>query len=200
MLTPELTIAFWAHMQKEFNATVVQKDDAAIMQVAATLLDALDIQDREQFMKDFVTTLGRTIYVTFTVGVETPRWPLWLQARVGCHECGHIVQGSREGWATFDARYVTSPSFRAGYEAECYGIEMELEWWRLGSNRFDPYRFAQDRPLSLKSYACKEADIEQAQQMLSIRAGLVSQDVVETKVAQVAIAWFEKNVPGLRVV
>jgi hypothetical protein len=185
-------------MQKEFNASVVQKGDSGLMEVVGTVLDAFNIQNKDQFMNDFVTTLGKTIYVTFKIGVETPRWPLWNQARVCGHECQHIVQGSREGWATFDSRYVTSPSYRAGYEAECYGVQMEMEWWRLGSHRFDPYKFAQEQPLSLKNYGCKEADIEQAIQMLTIRAGIVSQDVIETKAAQVAIAWFEQNVPGLK--
>lgn len=199
MLTPELTKAFFAHMLKEFDATLVEKDEAAVMKAAAVLLDALDIQDKDQFMKDFVTTLHKTIYSPFKAGEDNPRWPLWLQARVLCHECQHTVIGAREEWLVYDGRYLTSASFRAGYEAECYGADMEMEWWRLGSNRFDPYQFAQDRPQSLKSYGCKEADIEQAIQMLTIRAGLVIQDVVETKAAQVAIPWLEKNVPGLRV-
>lgn len=199
MLTPELTRNFWDHMLKEFDASVVQKDSSELMKVVATVLDAFGVQDKEQFMKDFVTTLGRTIYIPFEVGIEIPRWPLWAQVRVCVHECGHVVQGNREGWTTFDSRYVTSSSFRAGYEAECYGADMEMEFWRLGTSGFDPFRFAQERPLSLKNYGCKEADIEQAQQMLAIRAGLVAQGVVETKAAQVAIPWLEKNVPGLRV-
>lgn len=199
MLTPELTQAFWAHMLKEFDASVVQKGDSDLMKVVATVLDAFSVQDKEQFMLDFVTTLGRAIYIPFKIGiVGKGRWSLWAQARVCGHECGHVMQGNREGWATYDSRYVTSSSFRAGYEAECYGIDMELEFWRLGSSGFDPFRFAQERPLSLKNYGCKEAEIEQAQQMLTIRAGLVAQGVVETRAAQVAIPWLEANVSGLR--
>jgi len=201
MLTPELTRDFWDHMLKEFGAVATQKGDAELMKVVATVLDAFGVQDKEQFMKDFVTTLGRTIYIPFEVGIESDKWPtwtVWAQVRVCVHECGHVVQGNREGWATFDSRYVTSSSFRAGYEAECYGCDMEMEFWRLGSSGFDPFRFAQERPLSLKNYGCKEAEIEQAQQMLTIRAGLVAQGVVETRAAQVAIPWLEANVPDLR--
>lgn len=199
MLTPELTRAFFAHMLKEFDATLVEKDQSAVMEAAAALLDALDIQDKEQFMKDFVTTLHRTIYSPFKAGEDHPRWPLWSQVRVLCHECQHTVEGAREGWVTYDARYLTSPSFRAGYEAECFGTDMEMEWWRLGPSGFDPYSFAMDRPLTLKNYGCKDPEIEQAQQALTIRAGIVSQDVIETKAAQVAIPWLEQNVPDLRV-
>jgi len=202
MLTQKLTQDFWSHMLKEFDASVVQKGDSDLMKVVGTVLDAFGVQDKEQFMQDFVTTLGRTIYCPFKIGIESDKWPawtVWAQVRVCCHECGHVVQGNREGWATFDSRYVTSSSFRAGYEAECYGIDMEMEFWRLGTSGFDPFRFAQERPLSLKNYGCKEADIEQAQQQLAIRAGLVAQGVVETKAAQVAIPWLEKHVPDLRV-
>lgn len=197
MLTPELTVAFWEHMQKEFGASVVQKDEAAIMKVAATLLDALDIQDKDQFMQDFVTTLHKTIYIPFKIGIDVPRWPLWSQVRVCVHECQHTVQGSREGWVTFDGRYVTSSSWRAGYEAECYGCDMEMERWRLGS-QFDPFVFAKERAQGLKNYGCSEADIDQAAEMLTIRAGVITQGVVETRAAQVAIPWLEKNVPGLK--
>lgn len=199
MLTPELTKAFFAHMLKEFDATLVEKDESAVMEVAAALLDALGVQDKEQFMKNFVTTLHKTIYAPFAAGEDHPRWSLWSQARVLCHECQHTVIGARETWVVYDARYLTSSSFRAGYEAECFGTDMEMEWWRLGPSGFDPYKFAQERPFVLKSYGCKDPQIEQAQQMLTIRAGIVSQDVVETKAAMVAIPWLEKNAPGLRV-
>jgi hypothetical protein len=187
-------------MQKEFGFTVVQKDDSELMKVVGTLLDIFGVQDKEQFMKDFVTTIGKTIYPCFKIGEPThdDRWSLWAQVRVCVHECQHVVQGGREGWATFDSRYVTSSSFRAGYEAEAYGADMEMEWWRLGPSRFDPYKFAQDRPQSLKNYGCKEAEIEQAIQTLTIRAGIVFQGAIETQASQVAIPWLEANVPGLR--
>lgn len=201
MITPTQTKAFWAHMQNAFGSTVEEKNDALVMHAAAALLDALDIQDKEQFMKDFVTTLFKTIYIPFEIGVEGPdgRWSLWSQVRVAVHENQHVVQGERDGWALFGARYLSDSSFRAGYEAEAYGCDMEMEFWRLGSS-FDPHKFALERALGLKNYGCKDVDIEQAQQMLSLRADLIIQGVVETKAAQVAIPWLEANVPGLQII
>lgn len=198
-LTPAQVKAFWAHMQNEFGATVEEKNDALVMQVAAQLLDALKIQDKEQFMKDYVTTLYKTIYIPFEIGVEGAdgRWSLWSQVRVAVHENQHVVQGEREGWPVFGSRYLTDSSYRAGYEAECYGCDMEMEYWRLGAV-FDPHKFALERALGLKSYGCTDADIEQAQQMLSMRADLIVQGVIETKAAQIAIPWLEKNVPDLQ--
>lgn len=195
MLTPELTKAFWAHMQNEFGSSVEEKNDAAVMEVAAALLDALNIQDKEHFMKDFVTTLGKVIYIPFEIGVVGPdsRWQLWNQVRVCVHEHQHVVQGEREGWVTFGSRYLTSSSFRAGYEAEAYGCDLEMEFWRTE----DILDIGQ-RVSMLKDYGCKPEDIEQAKQMLTIRAGVVAQGVVENLASVKAITWLETNVPGLR--
>jgi len=199
MLTSQRVRDFWLHMQNEFGSSVVQKDESAVMKAAASLLDVLDIQDKEQFMKDFVTTLHRTIYIPFIVGVEGSggHWSLWSQIRVCVHENQHVVQSDRDGLPEFAARYLTSSSFRAGYEAEAYGCDLEMEFWRQGAN-FNPYDFALQRAQGLKSYGCSEGDIDQAATMLALRAGVVVQGVVETKSSQVAIEWLENNVPGLR--
>jgi len=198
-LTPDLVKAFWAHMTGELGATVEEKNSSAVMQAAAVLLDALNIQDKEQFLKDFVTTLVCTIYTPFKVGEVAPdgRWSLWSQLRVCVHECQHVVQGEREGWATFGSRYLSSSSWRAGYEAEAFGCDLEMEYWRQGE-AFDVVAFAQDRPEVLRSYGCDQADIDQAQAQLLIRAGVVQAGVVENKATQLAIAWLEANAPGLR--
>ena len=195
MITPELVRDFWAFMQAEFGSSVEQKATSDTMQVAAALLDALDIQDRDQFMRDFVTTLHRTIYIPFEIGVEGAdgRWSLWGQIRVCVHEHTHVVQGEREGWVTFDARYLTSSSWRAGYEAEAYGSDLEMEFWRT-EDILDIDR----RVESLKNYGCSAEDIDQAKATLELRAGLVAQGVVETRAAAVAIAWLETHAPELR--
>ncbi len=197
LIIPEMTQAFWQYMLKEFDAKVEQKDEAAVMQAAAVLLYALNIQDKDQFLKNFVTTLHKTIYIPFKIGVDDGRWSLWSQVRVCVHECQHTVQGAREGWVAFDGRYLTSSSWRAGYEAECYGCDMEMEFWRQGKN-FDPFVFAKERAQGLKNYGCDDADIDQAAATLAIRASVISQGVVETRAAQVAIPWLEKNALGLK--
>jgi len=196
--SPDTVKSFWDYMQQEYSSKIVAKDESAVMKVAATLLDTLNIQDKEQFMQNFVTTLHRTIYIPFDLGESHPQWSLWGQIRVCVHEHQHIEQGDRDGWATFSTRYVTSSSFRASYEAEAYGCDMEMEQWRLGS-RFDPHKYAIDRPRSLKSYGCSSEDIEQARQILSIRAGFVAQNLVETRASQRAIQWLNQHAPNLRI-
>lgn len=193
MLTPELTKAFWAYMQNEFGSSVEEKNDALVMEVAADLLAVLKIQDKEQFMKNFVTTLYKTIYIPFEIGVEDDRWTLWNQVRVCVHEHQHIVQGERDGWVTFCSSYLTSSLCRAGYEAEAYGSDLEMEFWRT-----EDILDINQRVASLKSYGCSDEDIEQARQMLEIRADVVVQGVVANPSSIKAIAWLEENVPGLR--
>lgn len=185
-LTSEVVRDFWAHMQQQFESKVEQKQSSATMQIAATFLDLIDVQDRDQFMKDFVTTVGGTIYIPFEIGVESDQWPLWVQLRICVHEHQHVVQGGREGWATFGARYLTSSSWRAGYEAEAYGCDLEMEFWRTGKIIDLDQRVA-----SLKHYGCKAEDIAQARDALAIRASVVAQGVVENRASIVAIEWLD---------
>lgn len=189
MLTPQNVKDFWAYMQSRFGSVVVSKNESEVMRVAAALLDTLDIQDKETFMKNFVTTLGATVYIPFQIGMEEGRWPLWGQVRVCVHEHQHILQGRRDGWLAFGSKYLTSSSFRAGYEAEAFGCDLEMEFWRTGQ-----IIDIDQRASVLKSYGCSDADIDMVKQMLTIRAGVVGSGAVETRSAQIAIEWLETNV------
>jgi hypothetical protein len=194
-LTSEHVKAFWAYMKQEFDSSVEEKNDILVMQIAAALLDTLHIQNKDLFMKNFVTTLWKTIYIPFIVGVEDDRWKFWNQIRVCVHEHQHIIQGMREGWPVFSTRYVTSSSYRAGYEAEAFGCDLEMEYYRTGQ-----ILDVAQRVSILKDYGCKVADIEQAQQMLSIRAEVVKQGVIENQATMKAVAWLDANIPGLKFV
>ena len=193
MITSQLVQDFWAFMCKRFSSKVVQKDESRVMGVAAELLNVLDIQDKDQFMKNFVTTLYCTIYVPFEIGISDSHWDLWDQIRVCVHEHQHIVQGNREGWMTFGSHYLTSSSFRAGYEVEAYGCDLELEFYRTGK-----VIDIDARASSLKSYGCSESDIEMVKSMLTIRAGVVSQGVVTNISSAVAIEWLDAYAGSLR--
>jgi hypothetical protein len=180
-------------MLGKFGSSVEQKNDALVMQVAAELLNALKIQDKDQFLKDFVTTLFNTIYIPFIIGVEDSRWSLWGQVRVCVHEHQHVIQGGRDGWAQFSSKYLTSSSFRAGCEGEAFGCDLEMEFWRTGQ-----ILNIDQRASVLKGYGCSDEDIEMVKQMLNIRADVVRQGVIETESAKVAIDWLEAHVDGLR--
>lgn len=198
-LTSVVVRELWTHMLLTFGATVEAKQDAQLMRIAAALLNTLNIQDKETFLKSFVTTIDKTIYIPFDIGIEgsNGQWSYWSQIRLCVHEHQHVLQGTREGWAAFDTRYLISSAFRAGYEAEAYGCDMEMEWWRHGA-AFDVEAFAKAEPLKLKRYGCKTKDIEQAQHMLLCRAALVKQGLIETGAGQCAIAWLNQHAPDLK--
>ena len=188
--TSAVTVDLWRHLREHYNSTVVAKDKSAVMKAAAVLLDTLNIQDRDQFMQQFVTTLYRTIYVPFAIGDEGSGWSLWSQIRVAVHEHQHIEQGDRDGWPTFSTRYLTSGSWRASYEAEAYGSDLEMDWWyRRGG--FDLSKWIGGRVQSLKSYGCKQVDIDMAENILSIRAKTVRLGGIETQGAQLAVSYLE---------
>jgi hypothetical protein len=193
MLTPELTKDFWSYMQKEFGSSIVQKDEALLMEVAGSFLETLKIQNKEHFMKDFVTTLYKTIYIPFVIGDDkNDRWPLWNQIRVCVHEHQHIVQGNRDGWCEFGVRYTTSSSFRAGYEAEAFGSDLEMEFYRTGAI-FD----IGQRSSVLKDYGCSADDIDMAKQILTIRSEVVLQGAISNISTIKAIKWLDHYIPDL---
>lgn len=194
MLTSDLVKNFWLYMQKEFDSIIEQKDESFIMKLSATFLDVFHIQDKEIFMKNFVTTLYKTIYIPFHIGDDKDdHWLLWNQVRVCVHEHQHIVQGERDGWGEFGVRYTTSSSFRAGYEAEAFGCDMEMEFYRTGEI-FD----IDQRASILKGYSCSESDIDMVKQMLTMRADVVSQGVITNVSTIRAINWLDQFIPDLR--
>jgi hypothetical protein len=197
IIQPVTVQEFWKYMQGEYHSKVVAKNDSDFMELAGGVLELLKIQDKQTFMTRFTTTIGRTVYIPFEIGVENAYYDLWGQIRVCVHEHEHIVQGDRDGWIVFDGKYVASTTSRATYEAEAYGCDMEMEFWHRGPT-FDLVQFGNDRAEGLRNYGCPAAAIEMAKQILTIRAGIVSQGVVETNSAQRAIAWLEKNRPELK--
>jgi hypothetical protein len=194
-VTPEIVRAFWAHMSDAYESDVIPKADSELMKLVAGFLDVIDVQDDETFMQRFTTTLHNNIYIPFELGVPS-NYDLWDQIRVCVHEHQHIEQGQRDGWITFGGRYLTSPSYRANYEAEAYGCDMELEYWRQGTG-FDPLSYGTQRVKSLNLYGCKPEHIVQAQQTISIRADMLAQGGVENKATLLAMEWLNEHAPEL---
>jgi hypothetical protein len=192
--TPELVKNFWAYMQSEYGSDVIQKADSALMKLVAKFLDVADIQDDETFMTRFTTTLHNNIYIPFELG--DPSRDLWGQIRLCVHEHQHIEQGQREGWIKFGGEYLTSPSYRANYEAEAFGCDMEMEYWRQGTG-FDAKAYGQQRVEVLKMYGCKPEHIEQAKQTIALRADVLVQGGLENKCSQLAVDWLNTHAPEL---
>ena len=126
---PETVRAFWQHMQTRYRTTVHTKGDALEMVAVGFALERMGVLSAEEFLKRYATTIGRRIYVPFTVGEGSD---LWGQMALCVHEHQHVEQLDREG-LSFVWNYLTRPARRAIYEADAYVSTMEMHFWRTGT-------------------------------------------------------------------
>jgi hypothetical protein len=178
-LTPDVVSSLWTYMQRRYGTTVVPKESAPEMRVASVFLPT------PKFLTNYVTTIGRRIYVPFTVGVVNNNWTLAGQAAVCAHEHQHVVQLAREGlW--FQIGYALGTSKRAAYEVEAYRATLEMQWYLFGTLG-DPERMAE----GLVNYGCTAADVETSKRALAAHAAQVRAGLVGTEAARAAIAYLE---------
>src|SRR5207244_13035308 len=129
--------------------------------VAARLLDAIGVRYRDSWLNQCATTIGRRIYVPFTVG-DASTLDLWSQVVLCVHEHQHVVQHDKLG-LRYELNYLTSKAARARYEAEAYRSELELAAWR-GQPLPNPHQLA----LSLSGYGVTDADREVAARLFQL--------------------------------
>ncbi len=191
-IQPEQVWAFWRFMQDHYRTTVVNKRDALEMQLVAQALDALGIQSRDRFLRNFTTTLGRRIYTPFEVGSPRGGWDLWSQVVICVHEHQHVVQHDREG-LSFEVSYLADRAARARWEAEAYRSNLELHFWRYGTTP-SARRIAE----VLGDYGCRPEDVDVAAKSLALSAVSVRKGAVINEATHVALGWLDEHVPRLR--
>ena len=191
-IQPEEVGAFWRFMQDHYRTTVVNKRDALEMQLVAQALDALGIQIRDRFLRNFTTTLARRIYTPFEVGSPRGGWDLWSQVVICVHEHQHVVQHDREG-LSFEVSYLADRAARARWEAEAYRSNLELHFWRYGTTPA-ARRIAE----VLSDYGCRPEDIDVAAKTLALSAVSVRKGAVINEATHVALGWLDEHVPRLR--
>lgn len=191
-IQPEEVWAFWRFMQDHYRTTVVNKRDALEMQLVAQALDALGIQSRERFLRNFTTTLGRRIYTPFEVGSPRGGWDLWSHVVICVHEHQHVVQHDREG-LSFEVSYLADRAARARWEAEAYCSNLELHFWRYGTTP-SARRIAE----VLGDYGCRPEDVDVAAKSLALSAVSVRKGAVINEATHVALGWLDEHVPRLR--
>lgn len=190
-LQPDDVRAFWTHMMEHYGSESLAKDDATSMKAVAFVLDQLGVMDKDKFLRDYTTTIGRKVYTPFEIGVAQPGWELWAQVTVCVHEHQHVVQHVRDG-LLFEASYVADTSARARHEAEAYLTAIELHHWRYGTIP-PPRRFAE----KLAAYACTEQDILWAAKYLTLAAETVRLGGLVTEAGAVAIDWLDEHLAEL---
>jgi hypothetical protein len=190
-LQPADVRAFWDYMTAHYGTSVLNKQDALEMRLVARLLGALGIVDRDSFLQQFTTTIGRRIYIPFTIG-DAATLDLWSQLILCVHEHQHVVQHDQLG-LRYELTYVTSKPRRARYEAEAYRSELELAAWR-GRPSPNPHQLA----LMLSSYGVDDADRAMAARLFASWDVSIRHGAVLGEASRIAIAWLNQHLPHLQ--
>jgi hypothetical protein len=146
------------------------------------------------FIEGYVTTIGRTIYVPFEIGDESPvgnhMWSLEGQAAVCAHEHQHVVQQRRDGF-WYSWRYATNTAARAAYETEAYIATLEMKW-ALGADGWDLYQDAKRHAEGLKNYGCTDNDVAVAAIQLAGACTDITRGVRKTEAARMALEYLQQ--------
>ncbi len=190
-VTPNVVRGLWRHLMRLYKSNVFEKRRAPEMYLVAEALARLGIADRERFMHEWSTTLGRRIYVPFAIGVGANSDVLWNQIITAVHEHQHVAQYEADGLG-FMGSYLLSDAARTKYETEAYRSNLELHWWRYGE-----LLGAEELAEKLRAYAVGEADIEVAARVLKVSGDAVRHGAVVNEASLVAIRWLNANAPQL---
>lgn len=191
--TPGEVRDLWAHTSSVHGSRVVPKTDSGFMRVVGGVLDTLGVVDREPFLTSYSTTIGRRIFVPFTIGEGDAR-ERWGQVIACAHEHQHVVQAREIGMAEFAVEYLTDRALRTRFEAAAYMTTMELERWRWGRVLTTPVALAG----KLRAYAVKGGDLRVAEQiyagaMAPIEAGHLINEATRT-----VVDWLEEHAPHVK--
>ncbi len=192
-LTPKTVRALWSFLQRRYRSEVVDKRRAPEMWVAAWFVKRFAKIPADVFMSRYATTIGRRIYVPFTIGQPTGGFDLWTQVVLAVHEHQHVEQVKRHGWFRFVLRYLMSSRARAMFEADAYRTALELEHWRSGRIP-SPAHYAR----KLGDYGASADDIRAAEQILISTARSIKRGAIITPAAKIAIAWLNEHAPELK--
>lgn len=130
--TPAQIIALHKRLEVIHDCEFVSKSDSRWMDLAGKGLAVLGIQTEEEF-EGYTTTIGRTIFIAYEIGVESPGYPLEWQAKVAIHETVHVGQWRRGGWVGFGLGYLVNKLELARWEGQAYASEYDIEYWRTGA-------------------------------------------------------------------
>jgi hypothetical protein len=191
--TPEQVRGFWTHMLSAHGARRFRKSSSVDMRLIATALRLMGIQDREKFLSNYATTLGRRIYIPFEPGVEAGPWSLWAQIVICTHECEHVLQYKKGGVFGYYWPYLTNRARRAMFETKAYRTNLELSHWRWGRTPA-----AHVLANQMRGYGLSDVDVRVSETALEMSVLSVEQGAVVNRSSRTAIAWLKENAPELR--
>lgn len=184
--TPELARDLWRHMSLHLHSKVAQKEDKVVMRVASRIVARRTNTTAEDFMTDFVTTLGRRIYIPFEVGGDTD-WSLRDQMLLAVHEHQHVAQWRHQP-VKFLVRYARDTRRRALFEAEAFLSEVEA----CAAFGWPPPDLTR-RIDTLRGYGVSAEDTEAAGTWLMETLLVADEDRVWTRAGRVARIWAQQE-------
>lgn len=183
---------FWSFMCNYYRTHIAKKEDLSSL---ASFMSNIGIMDEKSFMRNYATTIGRTIFIPFQPGVVTQGWSLWDQLVVCVHEHQHIVQYDDDSWG-YMLNYVTSETYRTQYEVDAYATQLELLWMR--GVELKPTHVKVLLEL-LNSYMLSDEAKRVAETQLVSIARSVNEGVVTRDSTEVARIWLTTYAPGVLV-
>lgn len=179
-------------MLAKYNARLRGKN-AVEMQGVASFLSAIGVLDKQAFLREYTTTIGRSIYAPFSPGVAGPGWNLWSQVVVCAHEFQHIVQYNKGGFFGYYLPYVFRRAKRTAFETEAYRSALELSYWRFGTMP-SAHTIAQ----MLGGYGVSATDIRVAETALKMSALSIGRGAIINEASRAVVDWLENHAPEMR--
>lgn len=184
-LAPVDVVHFAEALRERFDSRYRRKQNSALMQAAARLMQAFGyVQSGDTFLNRYATTLGRNIYLPWKIGAADVDY--WGQMITICHEHEHVAQ-FRSG--QLGLTYLLNSSKRARLETDAYRTQLELEFWRYQRVRLPVDKFLD----ALRFYKVNRRDLDEAYARITSMIESTNAGVVATKAGQRAIEWLDNR-------
>lgn len=193
-ITQQQVKGLWDAMQKQYNTTTYSKQASPEMQIISQILDVLGISDKETFITEFTTTLGRNIYTPFEIGIPDPNHDLLYQLIICAHEHQHVVQYERPyGGLDFALKYLKDTTWRTAFEAEAYRVSITLHYWISGKMP-DPQPYVR---MVAEAYGIEKTDQDFMSEYLRLSLPTIKAKGIPDEAAKFAIQWLQANAPEI---
>ncbi len=183
-ITKTEVVDFYRHMTVRFGTKIIDKQSSIIMKIIGCIFQLFRVMTYEEFMNNFITTLGKRIYVPFTVGKKC-QFSLWEQIKVCLHEHEHVSQSNKD-WL-YPVKYLLSSRYRMICEAEAYSTAMEIDWWYCKGGSTQVYTKL------LKKYLLTEKLIAEAEKIMLARWEAAKRGEISRGAMQIALTWLEDH-------
>ena len=174
-------------LKEKHNVRIIHKKHWWVARMVAFLACRFGWSAARRFANSYAQAYKTTMYLPFTPGRVTDKFPAFVQLQIMAHEFEHILIYRDEGHA-YTRDYLKRKSARATYEARCYTVNLELSFWM-----YHKIPNQDERAASLKAYGCDSTDIKVAAKYLRACIPTVRHGGVIREATEITIAWLESR-------